>query len=163
MCGGSKLNPAASILSRVVLFSSTDLSTLRIGWIETIRPDSTWFLTPHKLHSWETSHRMVQDREIGHRLQNRRFRTLNQKFQMKTSRSKGVTVKQPYSEWYAIVELGAQDGRRFQQSRQRCLDAGGCPECYCVPAEQNREHWKHCSKYTGEAGVQHGDKQSDTG
>lgn len=71
-------------------------------------------------------------------------------------------MSQPYSEWYAIVELGKQDSQRLRQSHQRCLDAGGCPECYCVPAEQGREHWSHCSK-AKEAGTQHGDREESPG
>lgn len=53
---------------------------------------------------------------------------------------------EPYSETQAIIELGKLDYERYRQANQRCLDAGGCPECGCVAAEQGREHWGHCSK-----------------
>jgi len=55
--------------------------------------------------------------------------------------------KEPYSETGAIIELGKLDYERFRQAEQRCLDAGGCPECKCVAEEQGRRHWDHCSEY----------------
>ena len=53
---------------------------------------------------------------------------------------------EPYSETQAIIDLGKLDYERHRQADQRCLDAGGCPECLCVEAEQGRAHWGHCSK-----------------
>lgn len=45
-----------------------------------------------------------------------------------------------------IMRIADGDHEIWAASNQRCLDAGGCPECLCVAAEQGREHWSHCSK-----------------
>lgn len=63
-----------------------------------------------------------------------------------------VMVSYPESvtdpDYDSMLELGKSDYEVFKQGRQRCLDAGGCPECFCVAAEQGREHWGHCSRFT---------------
>lgn len=46
----------------------------------------------------------------------------------------------------SIVEMGRLDHKIWSEARQRCLDVGGCSECFCVSFEQGRDHWDHCSQ-----------------
>ena len=53
-----------------------------------------------------------------------------------------------------IAAQGREDYRLWAEGRARCLAAGGCPECFCVAAEQGVAHWKHCSQWQDEEQVE---------